>query len=81
MEIVRKKDSKYRIDTLDIVEKYTGILSNWQLWIIFLVSLVKIPVTWHQMNIIFLAPPVNFECVDENVDKCSPNCTGYVYDK
>lgn len=79
---MNKEDSKKpqcETENLDVVDKYAGALSWWQISVIVLISLVKLPVTWTQMNIVFIAPPIEYECIDEDVNKCSLNCTGYVY--
>ncbi|XP_045449762.1 organic cation transporter protein-like [Melitaea cinxia] len=66
----------------DPMTKAIGAIGKWQIWICFVVFLVKFPVAWHQMSIIFLAPPVNFTCSsnDEFDNKCLSNCTKYKYD-
>lgn len=69
----------------DPVTKAIGTIGKWQIWICFVVFLVKFPVAWHQMSIIFLAPPMNFTCaahpVDDFDNTCHANCTDYEYDR
>ncbi|XP_047515957.1 organic cation transporter protein-like isoform X1 [Pieris napi] len=67
--------------TEDPITKAIGAIGKWQIWICCIVFLVKFPVAWHQMSIIFLAPPMNFTCSgnDEFNSKCT-NCTEYKYD-
>lgn len=67
----------------DPITKIIGTIGKWQIWICIVVFLVKFPVAWHQMSIIFLAPPMNFTCggsseVFDNV--CHTNCSDYEYD-
>ncbi|KAM3964929.1 organic cation transporter protein [Aphomia sociella] len=70
----------------DPLTKAIGAIGKWQIWICFVVFLVKFPVAWHQMSIIFLAPPMNFTCAfEQNIEEysniCSSNCTEYEYDR
>ncbi|CAB0028581.1 unnamed protein product [Trichogramma brassicae] len=39
-----------------------GTLGPWHIVIAVALSLVKFPVAWHQLGIVFLAPPGNFTC-------------------
>ncbi|XP_026318853.1 organic cation transporter protein-like isoform X2 [Hyposmocoma kahamanoa] len=68
----------------DPLTKAIGSIGKWQIWICFVVFLVKFPVAWHQMSIIFLAPPVNFTCADHATEafdnQCYANCSSYKYD-
>lgn len=68
----------------DPLTKAIGAIGKWQIWICFVVFLVKFPVAWHQMSIIFLAPPTNFTCSSDNSgvfdNHCHANCTDYEYD-
>lgn len=50
-------------DTVDLVQEAMGSLGPWHVVIAIALSLVKFPVAWHQLSIVFLAPPVNFTCV------------------
>ncbi|GBP82663.1 Organic cation transporter protein [Eumeta japonica] len=68
----------------DPLTRAIGAIGKWQIWICFVVFLVKFPVAWHQMSIIFLAPPMDFRCsegsdVFDNV--CSDNCSLFEYDR
>lgn len=56
-------------------------MSKWHLMICLLIFLLKIPGAWHQMNIIFLAPPVTFQCVNGTFDKCTTDCPKLLYDR
>lgn len=68
----------------DPLTKAIGAIGKWQIWICFVVFLVKFPVAWHQMSIIFLAPPMNFTCADRGTEdydnQCSANCSSYEFD-
>lgn len=60
-----------------------GEIGKWQLWIYLIVFLAKVPIAWHQMSIIFLAPPMDFLCADieESIKNlCYSNCSVYNYD-
>ncbi|CAH0586909.1 unnamed protein product [Chrysodeixis includens] len=80
-----KKDVENQNENEDPLTKAIGALGKWQIWVCFVVFLVKFPVAWHQMSIIFLAPPMNFTCAatqQENTfdNTCHANCTSYEYD-
>ncbi|XP_004921746.1 organic cation transporter protein [Bombyx mori] len=67
----------------DPITKIIGAIGKWQIWICFVVFLVKFPVAWHQMSIIFLAPPMNFTTSNTSGDfdnVCLENSSEYVYD-
>ncbi|KAI5646031.1 sugar transporter domain-containing protein [Phthorimaea operculella] len=79
------KHVEIQIEREDPLTKAIGAIGKWQIWICCVVFLVKFPVAWHQMSIIFLAPPVNFTCASHNEtevfdNQCYANCTDYVYD-
>lgn len=64
----------------DIIQKSIGVMGKWHLWVCFIIFLVKFPVAWHQLSIVFLAPPVDFSCYGNVTDACANNCTTYIYD-
>lgn len=33
------------------------------------------------MSIIFIAPPAEFQCINETIDKCSADCPAYNYNR
>ncbi|XP_030027815.2 organic cation transporter protein isoform X3 [Manduca sexta] len=77
-----KDVENHKVDE-DPITKIIGAIGKWQIWICFVVFLVKFPVAWHQMSIIFLAPPMNFTCshpAEEFDNVCHANCTDYEYD-
>lgn len=63
----------------DPVQNALGDFGWWQFWITFALSLLKFPIAWHQLAIIFLGARTPFQCdaggnetVLLNVtDKCS----------
>ncbi|XP_032516729.2 organic cation transporter protein-like isoform X2 [Danaus plexippus] len=76
------KENEIKNGDQDPLSKIIGAIGKWQIWICFIVFLVKFPVAWHQMSIIFLAPPMNFTCSDDNnfTSQCHANCSEYTYD-
>ncbi|KAH1012958.1 organic cation transporter protein [Dendroctonus ponderosae] len=46
----------------DRIQETIGDFGKWQLKISILMSLIKFPIAWFQMSIVFLAPPTNFWC-------------------
>lgn len=66
----------------DPIQKAMGSLGRWHIIVCFFVFLLKFPVAWHQMSIIFMAPKINFTCKDQNItNKCSPECTEYEFNR
>ncbi|KYN15387.1 WD repeat and HMG-box DNA-binding protein 1 [Trachymyrmex cornetzi] len=81
---------------LDPVQEAMGSMGPWHIVIAVVISLVKFPVAWHQLSIVFLAPPTNFSCIaplsatnDSTIMKCEVDvgngtieeCTEFSYDK
>ena len=46
----------------DVVQSTIGNFGRWQLWVCVWISILKLPVAWHQLGIVFLAPPVDSWC-------------------
>ncbi|XP_076237791.1 organic cation transporter protein-like [Calliopsis andreniformis] len=82
--------------SLDVVQNAMGIMGPWHIVIAVALSLVKFPVAWHQLSIIFLAPPTNFSCAapisttnESTIMKCyidvgngtMEKCASFKYDK
>ncbi|KAL0276166.1 UNVERIFIED_CONTAM: hypothetical protein PYX00_003790 [Menopon gallinae] len=71
----------------DPIESAIGAFGKWQLCISVALALIKVPIAWHQLEIVLLAPPANFSCVSYNDsadDQCSANgtkCTEWEYDR
>lgn len=58
-----------------------GSLGRWHIFVCAFIFLLKFPVAWHQMSIIFMAPNVNYTCTDSNInDTCSADCQEYTFD-
>jgi MFS family permease len=68
-------------ENADIIEKSIGIFGRWHIAVCLIIFLVKFPIAWHQLSIVFLAPPVNFSCESNMTDECSENCTKHIFDK
>ncbi|ENN73834.1 hypothetical protein YQE_09568, partial [Dendroctonus ponderosae] len=66
---------------VDIVQKSIGVLGKWHIWVCLAIFLVKFPVAWHQLSIVFVAPRTEFYCVDPNLDKCARNCSAHVFNR
>lgn len=54
-------ESKWR-PTGDIIQATIGDFGPWQLRISILMALLKFPIAWFQLGIVFLAPPTTFWC-------------------
>ncbi|XP_024944011.1 organic cation transporter protein isoform X2 [Cephus cinctus] len=57
-----------------------GNFGRWQLLVCVAISLVKFPVAWHQLAIVFMAPKQSFNCTapshSETKDQCLVNFNG-----
>lgn len=51
---------QYNVDS--VTSKIIGDFGRWQLKISILMSLLKLPLAWYQLSIIFMAPPQQFWC-------------------
>lgn len=95
---IKENDGKTSVAIItDPVQKALGDFGWWQFWITFALSLLKFPIAWHQLAIIFLAAKTPFQCdVDDETalfnvtNKCSsrdPNtheivpCQRFTYDR
>lgn len=65
----------------DPIEHAMGGLGKWHILVCSVVFLLKFPVAWHQMAIIFLAPPIEFTCKNETLEKCDPGCEEHEFDR
>ena len=66
----------------DPIQNAMGQFGKWHFIVCAVVFLLKFPVAWHQMSIIFIAPPVgNFSCVNASIDRCSKDCPEYAYNR
>lgn len=79
----------------DPVQTALGDFGWWQFWITFALSLLKFPIAWHQLAIIFLGARTPFQCDVDNkttllnvtdVNQCSSRdpaipCQKFIYDR
>ncbi|XP_066150435.1 organic cation transporter protein-like [Euwallacea fornicatus] len=80
----KEKDPQQQKDGVphvDIVQKSIGVLGRWHIWICLAIFLVKFPVAWHQLSIVFVAPRTEFECADPELNKCAANCSRHTFDR
>lgn len=63
----------------DPIQHSMGQLGRWQIFICAVVFLLKFPVAWHQMGIIFLGPKPEFTCKDPSIPKCDKSCPEHVF--
>ncbi|KAF5284078.1 hypothetical protein FQA39_LY17127 [Lamprigera yunnana] len=57
-----KENDANLLNSIDILEETIGSFGKWQCRIVFLMSLLRIPLAWIQLNIVFIAPTVDFWC-------------------
>lgn len=75
----------FSVSVDEALNKSIGTIGRWQFRISFLMSLLKFPIAWFQLGIVFLAPPTSFWCrrppeyvnttVDEWLRMITPNYT------
>lgn len=84
-------DSDANVDAVQIA---IGNLGRWQIIVCLAISLVKFPVAWHQLAIVFMAPHQDYNCTEPTTteeyskDQCTVNlngtlikCTEWEYDR
>jgi MFS family permease len=64
----------------DPIQEAMGELGRWQIFVCAIIFLLKFPVAWHQLSIIFLGPNLDFTCSDPQLDRCDKSCNGHVFD-
>lgn len=64
----------------DIIQDIMGQFGRWHFLVCSIVFLLKFPVAWHQMSIIFIGPKPKFHCI-EDVDPCSDQCPSLIFDR
>lgn len=75
-------DATKALHVTDPIQSAMGQFGKWHYLVCGVIFLLKFPVAWHQMSIIFIAPKLDFRCLDPNItDKCSANCTEYEFDR
>ncbi|XP_066151265.1 organic cation transporter protein-like [Euwallacea fornicatus] len=55
-------EQEHKLSKDNILTTTIGDFGKWQLKISILMALVKFPIAWFQMSIVFLAPPLTFWC-------------------
>lgn len=58
-----------------------GQFGKWHIFICATVFLLKFPVAWHQMSIIFLAPKTNYTCANHSIERCDSACDEIEFDR
>lgn len=66
---------------VDVIESSIGSFGRYHFFLTIAILLIKFSIAWHQLGIVILAPPAEFNCSDETLDKCSPDCPSHVFDK
>lgn len=66
---------------MDPIENAVGALGKWQIMVSLLIFLSRFPVAFLHMAIIFIAPPVSYDCVTpRNLSACAPECKEVQFD-
>lgn len=79
-------------EEVDAVQQAIGHLGRWQIYVCLAISLVKFPVAWHQLAIVFMAPHQDYNCTapatSNTRDQCMvdingtlTDCTEWEYDR
>ncbi|XP_031621351.1 organic cation transporter protein isoform X2 [Contarinia nasturtii] len=77
---VRNNEKKPDPPKSDPIQKAMGSLGRWHVIVCGFIFLLKFPVAWHQMSIIFMAPKINATCVNSSIiNECSADCNAYEY--
>ncbi|XP_046670845.1 organic cation transporter protein-like isoform X1 [Homalodisca vitripennis] len=80
----RNKDDPKVMDEEELAQKAMGDCGRWQLTIILLLSLLKLPISWTQLGIVFLAAPVPFRCANSSyacLTEDRDSCSEWKYDR
>jgi len=94
-QVPNGKDDHVDSDTnVDAVQTAIGNLGRWQIIVCLAISLIKFPVAWHQLAIVFMAPHQDYNCTEPSIteeyskDQCTVNlngtlikCTEWEYDR
>ncbi|XP_014226145.1 organic cation transporter protein isoform X1 [Trichogramma pretiosum] len=69
-------------DDGDAVQQAMGFLGRWQILICTAISLIKFPVAWHQLAIVFMAPKQGYNCTMpsfmNSTDQCRAEVNGSI---
>ncbi|XP_050303956.1 organic cation transporter-like protein [Anthonomus grandis grandis] len=89
-EVLSEETNSLKDQRQDVIKSTVGDFGRWQLKISVLMALVKFPIAWFQMSIVFLAPPITFWCKkstnwsdDSQLGSCLVNnskCDQFTYD-
>uniref|UniRef100_A0A1B6KGK7 Major facilitator superfamily (MFS) profile domain-containing protein n=1 Tax=Graphocephala atropunctata TaxID=36148 RepID=A0A1B6KGK7_9HEMI len=80
----RVRDASKVMDEEELAQQAMGGCGRWQVTIILLLSLLKLPIAWTQLGIVFLAAPVPFRCVNSShacVTEEEDSCSAWKYDR
>jgi hypothetical protein len=58
----------------DAVQRTMGQLGRWQILVCAAISLVKFPVAWHQLAIVFMAPKQSYNCTAPGYGNSADQC-------
>lgn len=80
-----KEDAGENVDEeMDAVQEAIGNLGRWQIYVCLAISLVKFPIAWHQLAIVFMAPHQDYNCTSpagvQTADHCAANVSGVLED-
>lgn len=71
-------------EEVDAVQEAIGNLGRWQIYVCLAISLVKFPIAWHQLAIVFMAPHQDYNCISpagvQTLDHCAVNVSGVLAD-
>ncbi|KAK4883229.1 hypothetical protein RN001_006548 [Aquatica leii] len=59
---IENSDTNTTNKPVDLIEATIGGFGKWQCRLSILVSILKIPISWIQLSIVFMAPPTEFWC-------------------
>lgn len=65
----------------DPIQRAMGNCGRWHVFVCVVIFLLKFPVAWHQMNIIFMAPPADFQCSNETLPRCDATCPAHEFNR
>lgn len=63
----------------DLIETAIGRFGKYQTWILFLITVGRIPAEYQLNNVVFIIPYVDYKCLDNNVTNYCP-CENPEYD-
>lgn len=65
----------------DPIQRAMGDFGRWHLFVCVVIFLLKFPVAWHQMSIIFMAPPADFRCANATIERCDAACAAHEFNR